>query len=306
MTGRLRHECAQGVDHPAVGDWVAVRGNAETGQMQIHAVLPRRTQLLRADYNKGAYLGDQVISANVDVLLITMGLDSEFNGNTLLRYLTQAKTSGSDVVVVLNKADLCEDLDKIRASASEVAKDVPVLAVSAHTGKGIEEIRRLLGKGVTGSIIGPSGVGKSTIINALLGEGTLRTGDVRKGDYKGRHTTTWRELVMLPGGGMLIDNPGMRTFGMTGDDTMISSEFGDVETLINQCKFGNCQHLTEPGCAVKRAIADGSLPKERLDNYLKFQRELRIINVAKSMRSRVRQENSAASRRRRRFEEKGQ
>jgi ribosome biogenesis GTPase len=306
MTGRLRHECANGTDYPAVGDWVAVNGNAETGHMQINAVLPRRSQLLRANYNDGEYLGDQVISANVDVLFITFGLDSEFNGNTLLRYLAQAKSSGAKIVVVLNKSDLCENLETVHASAVEIAKDVPVLRVSASTGRGIEDIRKFLDYGITGSVIGPSGVGKSTIINALLGEDTLKTGDVRGGDYKGRHTTTWRELVMIPGGGMLIDNPGMRSFGITGDDTVVAAEFGDIEALVNQCKFGNCQHLTEPGCAIKKAIADGSLSRERFDSYLKFLREIRIIGVAKSRRSRVRQENTTASRRRKRLEDKGQ
>jgi ribosome biogenesis GTPase len=305
MTGRMRFETAQGIDYPAVGDWVAVKGNAGTGLMQIRAVLPRRTQLLRADYNKGGYLGDQVISANVDVLFTVMGLDTEINENKLLRFLAQANVSGAAVVVILNKADLCDDVAAAESAARNVAKDIPVLTVSASTGKGIGEIRKFLEVGVTGSLIGPSGVGKSSIINALLGENVLTVGEVRDSDSKGRHITTWRELVVLPGGGMLIDNPGMRSFGITGDETVIATEFGDIEQLVGQCKFRNCQHMTEPGCAVKQAIAQGSLQKERFDNYLKLQRELAIVSVAKSQRSRVRQSNSAAARRRKRFEETG-
>jgi ribosome biogenesis GTPase len=305
MTGRMRYETAQGTDYPTVGDWVAVKANAGTGFMQIQAVLPRKTQLLRADYNSGAYIGDQVISANVDVLFVVMSLDSEFNGNKLLRILAQANVSGAATVVLLNKADLCDDVAAAKAAARTVAKDAPVLTVSGATGEGIMEIMKFLGRGITGSLIGPSGVGKSTIINALLGEDVLAVGNVRESDSKGRHTTTWRELVILPGGGMLIDNPGIRSFGITGDESIIATEFGDVELLISQCKFRNCQHMTEPGCAIKNAISKGDLPKERFDNYLKLQRELAIVSVAKSQRSRVRQENSAASRRRKKFEETG-
>ncbi len=305
VTGRMRYECAQGTDYPAVGDWVAVKGNADTGLMQIRAVLPRRTQLLRADFNKGGYLGDQVISANLDVLFVVIGLDTEVNGSNLLRFLAQANVTGARTAVVLNKIDLCGDVTAAEAAARKVAKDLPILKVSGTTGEGIGEIRKFLGPGITGSLIGPSGVGKSTIINSLLGEELLAVGEVRESDSKGRHTTTWRELVILPGGGMLIDNPGIRSFGITGDESLIATEFCDIELIITQCKFRNCQHITEPGCAIKEAIACGTLPRERFDSYLKLQAELRILGVAKQYRSRIRQENLVAAKRRKKFEDTG-
>ena len=305
MTGRMRHECAQNLDYPTVGDWVAAKGNPDTGNMQIRAVMPRKSKLIRADYNKGGYLGDQIISANVDILFIVMGLDIELNRNKLLRYIAQAKASVPEVVVILNKIDICEELEQEETAAKEVSKEIPVLLTSCETGEGIDKIRNYLAVGKTGSLIGPSGVGKSTLINSLLEEDMLATGHVREGDSKGRHTTTWRELVLLPGQGMLIDNPGMRSFGITGDESIVANEFEDIEQLRMQCKFSDCQHITEPGCAINAAIDRGELTVERYNNYVRLQRELAIISVAKSQRSRIRQEFAAAKRRQKRFEEKG-
>jgi ribosome biogenesis GTPase len=305
VSGRMRYECAEGADMPAVGDWVAAKGNPGTGLMTMRAVLPRRTKFERADYNKGAYLGDQVVCANVDVLFVVAGLDQELSEDRLQRYLAQGSASGAKTVVVLNKADLCANLDEVKGMAKAVTRDAPVVVASAVTGAGLRELRAFLPEGITGSMVGPSGAGKSTIINALLGEERFKTCDVRKSDAKGRHTTTHRELVILPGGGMLIDNPGMRGMGVTGDQSLVASAFGDIEELIHRCRFSDCQHRTEPDCAIKAAIESGSLTERRWKDYKRLQRELWVIARKKSQRSRLGREQSVAIKRRQRFEREG-
>jgi ribosome biogenesis GTPase len=305
MSGRMRYELAESGDFPALGDWVAIEGNPKTGSMTIQAVLPRRSKFMRATYNKGRYVGDQVICANVDFLFIVVGLDEEFNVNRLERYLAQASASGSKPVVILNKTDLLKNLDSVLKQAKTVAKEIPVIALSAKSGAGLDQLRRFLGEGKTGSLVGISGVGKSTIINALLGEERFETNDVRDYDGKGRHTTKQRELVVLPGGGMLIDNPGMRSMGVTGDRDIIGSTFEDVEALIKECKFSDCQHKTEPGCAVKAAIENGTLSREHFENYKRLQRELWVVSMRKGERARLGKEISMASRKRRKMEKEG-
>jgi ribosome biogenesis GTPase len=305
VSGRMRYECIQSGDLPVVGDWVAIDGNPQIRRMTIQAVLPRHSKFVRATYNKGNYEGDQVICANVDFLFIVVGLDEEFNPNRLERYLAQASVSGSKPVVILNKSDLCKNLARILRQAKAVARDVPVVALSAKSGMGLNQIKEFLSEGKTGSLVGPSGVGKSTIINTLLGEERFDTSEVRNYDAKGRHTTTHRELVLLPGGGMLIDNPGMRGIGVTGDQDVVGSTFEDIESLAKQCKFGDCQHKTEPGCAVRAAIEDGTLSREHFENYSRLQRELRIVSMNKSQRARLGKDLSKASRVRRKMEKEG-
>jgi ribosome biogenesis GTPase len=298
VSGKLRYECANGASFPAVGDWVAIKANADTGQMTIHALLPRKTKFERADYNGGAYVGDQIVSANIDVIFVVAALDQELSENRIVRYLAQGSASGAETVLVLNKADVCEDTGTAIEIARKAARDTKIVMASAVTGAGLPEMAAHLGAGVTGSLVGPSGAGKSSLINLLLGEDKLRVGGVRKGDYKGRHTTTWREMVILPGGGLLIDNPGMRSIGVTGDEGLVAAAFDDVEALIRQCKFSDCQHRTEPGCAVKAAIADGKLTDERFENYKRLQREIYIIGVKKSQRARMGADLSRAIKRR--------
>jgi ribosome biogenesis GTPase len=305
VSGRMHYECHDSSDLPAVGDWVAIEGNSKTGLMTIHAILPRYSKFVRATYNKGNYMGDQVICANVDFLFIVIGLDEEFNMNRLERYLAQASASGSKPVVILNKTDLCKDLDTVVNQAKTVARGTPVIALSAKSGAGVGQLRKFLSEGKTGSLVGISGVGKSTIINALLGEERFNTNKVREYDNKGRHTTTQRELVILPSGGMLIDNPGMRGIGVTGDQEMIGSTFEDVEALARQCKFSDCQHSTEPGCAVKAAIEDGTLSAEHFENYRRLQRELWVVNLKKSERAKLGKDVAIASRNREKLRKVG-
>jgi ribosome biogenesis GTPase len=305
VSGRMRYECAESGSLPVVGDWVAVDENPEIGRMTIQAILPRRSEFVRATYNKGNYAGDQVICANVDYLFIVVGLDEEFNANRLERYLAQASASGSKPVVILNKTDLCNDLSSVLKQAKRVAKETPIIPLSAKSGSGLNQLGKLLREGKTGSLLGPSGVGKTTIINALLGEERFDTVEVRPYDRKGRHTTKRREFVLLPKGGILIDNPGMRGMGVTGNQELISSTFEDIEALIKQCKFSDCQHETEPGCAVKAAIENGTLSREHFENYKKLQRELWVVSMKKGERARLGKELSKASRKRRKMEKEG-
>jgi ribosome biogenesis GTPase len=264
LTGRLRHEAGAG-ELPVVGDWVGLR------ERLIDAVLPRSSKFSRK--TPWTEVAEQVLVANVDVAFLVMGLDErDFNIRRLERYLTTAWEGGTTPVIVLNKADLAFDLDGQVGETESVAFGVPVHPLSAESGEGAE-LRGYLAEGCTGVLLGSSGVGKSTIINRLLGEEHFRTGEVRS-DGRGRHTTTHRELVPVPGGGVIIDTPGLRELQLWESDGGLDQAFVDVAELVAQCRFSDCQHRTEPGCAVKAALRDGSLPGERWESYLKLQREL--------------------------------
>jgi ribosome biogenesis GTPase len=265
ITGRLRHEAPPG-ELPVVGDWVALRAGL------IDAVLPRSSKFSRK--TPWTEISEQVLVANVDIAFLVMGLDErDFSVRRLERYLTTAWEGGASPVIVLNKADLASDLDRQIAEVDSVAFGVPMHAVSAETGEGIEDLLPHLAGGRTAALLGSSGVGKSTIINCLLGEERFRTNEVRS-DGRGRHTTTHRELVAIPGGGVIIDTPGLRQLQLWETDGGLDQTFVDIADLIAQCRFSDCEHRTEPGCAVKAALADGTLPRERWDSYLKLQREL--------------------------------
>jgi ribosome biogenesis GTPase len=265
LTGRLRHEAGPG-ELPVVGDWIALRDGL------IDAVLPRTSKFSRK--TPWTEVAEQVLVANVDVAFLVMGLDDrDFNVRRLERYLTTAWEGGATPVIVLNKADLTDDLDGRIAETDTVAIGVPIHAVSARTGDGVDELRRHLAGGRTAVLLGSSGVGKSSIINRLLGDERFKTADVRS-DGRGRHTTSHRELVTVPGGGIIIDTPGLRELQLWETDDGLDQAFIDVADLIAACRFSDCQHRTEPGCAVKAALADGSLSRERWESYQKLQREL--------------------------------
>jgi ribosome biogenesis GTPase len=265
ITGRLRHEAPPG-ELPVVGDWVALRDGL------IDAVLPRASKFSRK--TPWTEISEQVLVANVDIAFLVMGLDErDFNVRRLERYLTTAWEGGATPVIVLNKADVAFDLESQIADVETVAFGVPVHAVSAETGDGVEGLTPHLAGGRTAALLGSSGVGKSTIINRLLGEERFATRDVRS-DGRGRHTTTHRELVAIPGGGVIIDTPGLRELQLWETDGGLDQTFADIADLIAHCRFSDCEHRTEPGCAVKAALADGTLSRERWDSYLKLQREL--------------------------------
>lgn len=270
VSGRFRHEAELAEDFPAVGDWVAVEPIDDDRSAVIHALLPRRTRFVRA---RADIPGSQVVAANVDVVLVVVGLDRDFNLRRLERYMTLAWASGAEPVIVLNKADLCEDVAGRLADVAAIAPGVPVRVLSARDGVGFESLTPLLEPGKTVALLGSSGVGKSTIVNALLGRDRQATGDVRADDQRGRHTTTARELIVTPSGALLIDNPGIRSVGVWDADEGLGDAFADVEALAVSCRFSDCRHAGEPGCAVQAAIALGELSTGRLASYQKLGRE---------------------------------
>jgi ribosome biogenesis GTPase len=271
ISGRLAHDAVEG-GFPVVGDWVAMSAPPGEGSATIHAVLPRRTSFLR----KAAGVGQvaQVVAANVDVALLVAALNADFNPRRLERYLATAWQSGAAPVVVLTKADLCEDVEGAVADMETVAIGVPVLAVSAATGFGMERLRAHVRPGLTAALVGSSGAGKSTLVNALAGQERMAVGEIRLDDARGRHTTTHRELVLLPDGALILDTPGMRELALMDADEGVSATFEDVEALAGRCKFSDCGHSNEPGCAIRAALETGDLDPDRWRNYQKLGREL--------------------------------
>jgi ribosome biogenesis GTPase len=263
VSGRFRHETRAPADFPAVGDWVLAKDGV------IHAVLPRRTAFSRKAADSLAE--EQVAAANVDVVFVVEALGADPNIRRIERYLTVAYESGAVPVVLLSKSDLCEDVDAALASVGEVAPGTPVHALSAHTGHGVEVFDAYCGPGRTVVFLGPSGVGKTTLLNALAGED--RPTAAVLADGRGQHTTTHRELVLVSGRGIVIDTPGMRELQLWDSDGGLSSVFPDIDAIAARCRFGDCAHVGEPGCAIRAAIDDGTLAEARYASYRKLERE---------------------------------
>jgi len=272
ITGRLRHHAGGRGDFPAVGDWVALAPRPDEGAGTIHALLPRRSKFSRKA--AGDRMEEQIVAANVDTLFLMMALNNDFNIKRLERYLVLAWNGGAQPVVLLSKTDLVDDPEPQRAEVEAVAAGAPVHLLSVRTGLGVEAVESYLRPGQTVALLGSSGVGKSTLANRLVGAEHFATRAVRDGDDRGMHTTTHRELLRLPSGALLIDTPGMRELHLWGGPELLSQGYGDVEELETRCRFSDCQHRTEPGCAVRAALADGSLSAERWENYQKLQREV--------------------------------
>jgi ribosome biogenesis GTPase len=271
VAGRLRHEAGGQHDLPAVGDWVAVHFGPGGARGTIRAILPRRSRFSRKV--AGRETREQVVATNIDIVLIVFGLDAPMKPRGIERYLILARRSGARAVVVLNKSDLCQDVAGAVAEAAAVAGDVPVYAVSAHQDDRLLPLRQLLEAGRTLAVLGPSGAGKSSIVNRLVGRVVLPTGRVRERDARGRHTSVHKQLVVVESGGVIIDTPGLRELQLWETDDAVDDTFPEIASLGGACRFRDCRHDQEPGCAVKDAVAAGTLEGERYQSYLQLQRE---------------------------------
>ena len=279
VTGKFIHESRS--DHsklPKVGDWVAVKLVGGEEKATIHAILPRTTKITRK--TSGRDTAAQILATNVEIVFLVTAADSTFNAARLERMLVMAHDSGARPVVVLNKIDLCAELDAKLAEAQRAAGDVSVLAACATTGKGVKKIASLIKPGDTVVFIGTSGVGKSSLINWLYGEDLMPTVEVRESDAKGRHTTTWREMIFLPKGGVVIDTPGMREFHLWDAALGAKEAFPEIEALALTCHFTNCSHTQEKNCAVLAALAAGKILRERYESFVKLQGELNYLREA--------------------------
>lgn len=273
-SGRLLHE-AREAGHPAVGDWVALALNLVERTATIHAILPRRTTFVRRAADSVQTL--QVIAANIDVAFVVTSMNADLNPRRIERYLAAAWQSGARPVVVLTKSDLCVDPQAQAAEIAALAAGCPVLMVSARQGVGLEELLAQVAPGETCVLIGSSGVGKSTLVNAFLGEERMATQAIRESDDQGRHTTSHRQLVLLPGGGLILDTPGIREVGLIDADEGLGVVFDDIESLIQDCRFNDCGHANEPGCAVRGALKSGALDPARWANFQKLGLELAAV-----------------------------
>lgn len=262
----LREVRTRGATRPVVGDWVEISPDG-----RVLTVKPRRTRLARKA--AGSHDVEQVIAANVDLAFVATGADGDVNERRLERYLALVHDGGVEPVVLLMKADACADIEAERARVRSAVPDVDIIAVSARTGEGVDEVARRIAPGQLGTLLGSSGVGKSTLVNRLVGEARQKVGDLRD-DGKGRHTTTRREIVLLPGGGMLLDMPGMRELGLIDAEQGLGEAFPEVTALTLQCRFRDCQHAQEPGCAVRAALATGALDAPRFESWQKLRDEL--------------------------------
>jgi ribosome biogenesis GTPase len=275
VTGRYRHIAREQHDFPVVGDWVFGRLEQSGERMQIRGLLPRRTRVTRKV--AGETTGQQVVAANIDTIFIVMGCDADFNLRRLERYLVLTRESGAAPVVILNKADRVADPQVRKEETRAVVPDVPIHLLSAKTGLGFDELARELHPGRTIALLGSSGVGKSSIINRFVGHEVLRTADVRQSDERGRHTTRHRQLVRLANGAMVIDSPGMRELQLWEATDGLNVAFDDIEAVAGGCRFRDCTHRSEPGCAVREAVESRVLPPERLEGYLKLAEERRRL-----------------------------
>jgi len=282
LKGSFFLQAGERSDYPAVGDFVALRHNRD-GHSFIAGLLPRKSKFSRADFSghAAAYVKtvlEQVVAANFDYVFIVSSLNLDFSPGRIARYLTQARQSGGTPVVILTKADLCADAEEQVRAVREIAPDIDVIPLSSHTGAGLPALAPYVQPGKTIVFLGMSGVGKSSLLNALAGENLMDVKAIRESDARGRHTTTHRQLALLASGAMIIDTPGMRELGLWDAEQGIHAAFADIEDLVTRCRFSDCRHKTEGGCAVKAALADGSLAENHWQSYLSQTKEATFVD----------------------------
>ena len=285
ISGSYAFQALLRTDYPAVGDFVIVEKMPGEERAVIQHLLDRSSKFVRK--KAGREVDEQIVAANVDIIMLVMSLNEDFNIRRLERYLIAAWDSGATPIIVLTKVDLCEDVAAYLRAVEAVAFGVDVLVVSAVTGEGLDELRILLSEGKTVALLGSSGAGKSTLTNALLTTEQMRVSSIREGDAKGRHTTTHRELVVLPSGACLIDTPGMRELQLWDQVDSLSTSFSDIEQLASLCRFRDCTHKKEPGCEVQQAIRSGELDRSRLTSYFKLQRELLYMEKKSDLAAKI-------------------
>ncbi len=276
VSGGLRHEAEGRGDLPATGDWVALTLRRQERAATIYAVLPRRTQFVRKV--AGRTTEEQIVAANVDTVFLVAALDDTYNPRRIERYLVAAWESGAAPVILLTKSDLSEDVAAARQEIERLSYGTPVHAISVPARSGLGELDVYLKPGCTLALLGPSGAGKSTLVNYWLGAERQKTQAVR-GDGRGRHTTTHRELILLPSGALVLDTPGMRELQLWDSEEGLELAFSDMEEFARSCRFRDCRHEEEPGCGVRQALSDGKLDPSRYENYLKMRRELDFLEL---------------------------
>lgn len=291
VSGKFIYDVYSKEDYPAVGDFVMVdREDDSSGNLIISKVLRRKSIFRRK--SAGESQENQIIAANIDLIFICVSLNANFNLSRIERYLSAAWDSGAKPVIVLTKADLCEDIDFHIKQVESIALDTPIVTTTVMEQNSLEPIRNMINPQMTVSLVGSSGVGKSTLINSLVGKEVIKTNEIRNDD-KGKHTSTRRELFVLPTGGVFIDTPGMREFGVETVD--LEKTFTDIEELVGRCKFNDCTHTNEPGCAVLKAIKDGTLDERRYQNYLKLQKEAKYEGLSSKEVEKVKYDTMFAS-----------
>lgn len=276
VSGKYRYDAVGRSDYPVVGDWVLLSPGGLDDRASILAALPRVNRFSRM--NAGDREEEQVLAANLDHVFLFSALNQEYNLRRIERYLVMAWENGAAPVIVLNKTDLCEDVPARVHEVTGIAPGVPVHAVSCLTGAGLDRLMPYLAPGQTVALLGSSGTGKSTFLNRMLGEAVQRTGEIRQDDGRGRHTTTFRQMHLLPGGGLVIDTPGLRELKLWASETGITGTFAEIEAFASHCRFGNCQHDGEPGCAVQAALDAGEIDLARFQSYVKLQKELAYLS----------------------------